>query len=533
MLTNAQPQSAPKGQTQPGGGGSFFQPKLSINEPGDVYEQEADAVAERVMRTEDSNGSLFFKPALPALQRKEDATMRADAAGEVENYVSRLSGGQHLPDETRQFFEAKMGQDFSEVKIHTNTEAANSARSINAQAYTTGNQIVFGNGRYSTVTNEGKYLLAHELTHVVQQRHSQTGGGGFQRTPDIQRNGEPEGETNSYRLIARFLPGARPVIRRVLAVLRYLGMPISGVALGVKISGTAGDTVQAGAGVDSLYFLDIANLELTTDTLAFGELGVGLSLGTGGGIIVGIRVSPNAQYGSMSGAYGGHSFNFALRLIAGVGFSISPGIFSGQEGFLAATFSIGAQAGASASYSYAVSAADALVAIESGMQEIVSGITNGLRSFREITEAVGGVGQEMVSTLFVRPIVTARASLMPSNWNLDALPIRTRNHLRVIGGVVNLTGTADQMLAYMSRRLNSFSIQPLLNDMSVDIVQALHARGDVISNNIAAYFTPSYIGNLSVLNFIQTLEEYGLLRFIRPPAVIAAEMMQTGQAATP
>ncbi|QHT70501.1 hypothetical protein GXP67_29545 [Rhodocytophaga rosea] len=97
----------------------------------------------------------------------------------------------------------------------------------------------------------------------------------------IQRQDEPQGETDQRRLIARFLPSARPGIRRVLSLLRMVGIPVSGVAIGVRLSGTASDTIQVGAGVDSLYFLDVANLELTTDTLAYGELGVGLTIGAG------------------------------------------------------------------------------------------------------------------------------------------------------------------------------------------------------------------------------------------------------------
>ena len=68
------------------------------------------------------------------------------------------------------FFNQKMGYDFSNVKIHTDAVAAKSASSINAQAYTTGNHIVFNQNQYHPETTDGKKLLAHELTHVVQQQ---------------------------------------------------------------------------------------------------------------------------------------------------------------------------------------------------------------------------------------------------------------------------------------------------------------------------------------------------------------------------
>jgi len=62
-----------------------------------------------------------------------------------------------------------MGHDFSRVRVHTGEEAAQSARALQAKAYTTGNEIVFGQGQYDTTSGEGKRLLAHELVHVVQQ----------------------------------------------------------------------------------------------------------------------------------------------------------------------------------------------------------------------------------------------------------------------------------------------------------------------------------------------------------------------------
>ena len=533
---------------------TFFQPKLPINQANDPDsfrdQQEADATADKVMRMpcSSADNNLFFHPAISSIQRKcahceeeEKQAQRKEsndnepaAPEQAETYINSLHGkGRSLAPHERNFFEPRFGHDFSNVQLHTGSEANQSAKSINALAYTHGNNIVFGSGQYQPNTESGKRLMAHELTHVIQQKQfpdDQNNGIAFQRVPDIQRNGEPQGETNQYRLIVRFLPSARPAVRRILSVLRMLGVPISGVALGVKLSGTAGDTAQVGAGVDSLYFLDIANLELTTDTLAYGELGVGLSLGAGGGIIIGIRLSPNAQYGTMSGAYGGHSFNFALRLIAGVGFSISPGIFSGQEGFLAATISIGAQAGASASYSYAVSGTDAAEAINTRAQQIADGINSGVQTINTGIAIAGGITQAVVSTLVVRPILIARASLMVSNWNLDALPGRTQTDLRVIGGVLNLTGTPDELLAYVSRRLNSFQIQPLLSEMSADIAQALRTRGTANDNILAAAVTPEFLGNMSVLNFIHTLNEYRLLRFIRPPEVIADELSQPATA---
>jgi hypothetical protein len=75
-----------------------------------------------------------------------------------------------LPAETQAFFEPRFSTDFSSVRIHDGTAAAASAETVNAAAYTSGDSIVFGSGRYSPHTHRGRHLLAHELTHVVQQR---------------------------------------------------------------------------------------------------------------------------------------------------------------------------------------------------------------------------------------------------------------------------------------------------------------------------------------------------------------------------
>jgi len=109
------------------------------------------------------------------LQRKSNSLSSEKGLDEpgFENYVSGLgSSGIPLSKETRNFFEPRMGYDFSNVRIHADSVAAKSAGSINALAYTNGNNIVFNQNQYSPDTEGGKSLLAHELTHVVQQSSS-------------------------------------------------------------------------------------------------------------------------------------------------------------------------------------------------------------------------------------------------------------------------------------------------------------------------------------------------------------------------
>src|SRR5512135_890937 len=85
------------------------------------------------------------------------------------------SSGQPLDAATRAFMEPRFGHDFSGVRVHSDAQAAESAHAVNALAYTVGQDVVFGASRYAPKTHEGAHLLAHELTHVVQQGVSRTG----------------------------------------------------------------------------------------------------------------------------------------------------------------------------------------------------------------------------------------------------------------------------------------------------------------------------------------------------------------------
>jgi Domain of unknown function (DUF4157) len=148
----------------------MLQPKLTINSPGDIYEQEADRVAEQVMQGRSANhhAPTPIRPISP--QRKEQSGERPQAADAPSNLPKVLSSaGWPLDADTRAFFEPRLGSDFSQVRVHTDEMAAKSAQGINALAYTSGQRIAFAAGAYQPQTTNGKRLLAHELTHVLQQ----------------------------------------------------------------------------------------------------------------------------------------------------------------------------------------------------------------------------------------------------------------------------------------------------------------------------------------------------------------------------
>jgi hypothetical protein len=148
-----------------------LQTKLSISSPGDVFEREADAVADQVMRMPEvalqPNASARPNDHGPLIKRK---TCGGAGGGTVASgFTSRLGPGAPLDSASRNYFEPRFGRDFSAVRVHTDDAAANSAAAIHARAYTIGRDVVFAAGQFSPSTSAGQHLLAHELAHVAQQ----------------------------------------------------------------------------------------------------------------------------------------------------------------------------------------------------------------------------------------------------------------------------------------------------------------------------------------------------------------------------
>lgn len=161
----------------------FLQPKLAISQPGDPYEQEADRVADQVMRMTTptvqrqcaacTNGVALCPDCAEdkksPVRRKMPSSIEAAGMSVSDSVVSEIGPGQPLDAATRTFFEPRFGHDFSRVRVHTGTGAEQSAKDLSAHAYTMGNDVVFGAGRFAPGTIEGRRLMAHELAHVVQQ----------------------------------------------------------------------------------------------------------------------------------------------------------------------------------------------------------------------------------------------------------------------------------------------------------------------------------------------------------------------------
>ena len=195
-----------------------IQAKLKVGQPGDIYEQEADRVADEVMRMpepgvqpkpisslsqgpscgdEDMEGELIqtrpiAEKITPLIQRQPEVEeeepikeldeeewpiMTKGISSGTQQINSDLpvrlnrskGGGQHLPEADRIFMESRFGVDFSSVKVHTDSNAGQMNKDLNAQAFTYGSDIYFNDGQFQPKTSQGKRLLAHELVHIVQQ----------------------------------------------------------------------------------------------------------------------------------------------------------------------------------------------------------------------------------------------------------------------------------------------------------------------------------------------------------------------------
>ena len=167
-----------------------LQSTLRVSNPRDPAEREADTTAKKIMRMSvaESPGLGVFKPGglAPSISRFSDSitrmrerssesilARRADGpstvAPDVSPSIHGAGAGSPLPPSVRRFMEPRFGADFSRVRVHTGEQAARLNRAVSAQAFTVGNQIFFGRDRFQPDSQEGRELIAHELTHTIQQ----------------------------------------------------------------------------------------------------------------------------------------------------------------------------------------------------------------------------------------------------------------------------------------------------------------------------------------------------------------------------
>lgn len=188
--------------------GASLQTKLSVSNAGDSYEHEADRVADAVVRTPSSLPAAIAFGITPLAQRMPDGNAKKDddkhvqkkgkdisddkkkddgvaqkkatvgagsletmgAPAQVESQIGRLStAGEALSAADKSYFQSRFGYNFNDVRIHTGAGAQSAAAALNARAFTVGQHVFFGSGEYRPQTTEGRHLMAHELTHTIQQ----------------------------------------------------------------------------------------------------------------------------------------------------------------------------------------------------------------------------------------------------------------------------------------------------------------------------------------------------------------------------
>jgi len=217
---------------------SHLQAKLTVRAPDDAYEREADRVAEAVLRMpkptasaapaerlqrqcaaceeeelrrqaapeppEEKEEALGRQPEEKEEEEGEGEALQAQAApGEVPEVTPDLEtriralrgGGRPLRASVRSFFEPRFGRDFGAVRLHTGEAAAAVARAVRAQAFAVGRDIGFGAGKYRPESNQGRRLIAHELTHVVQQQAIDSA----RQTGTLQRLTDPMSDISTFQ----------------------------------------------------------------------------------------------------------------------------------------------------------------------------------------------------------------------------------------------------------------------------------------------------------------------------------------------
>lgn len=177
--------------------GRKFQPKLKIGQPGDKFENQADAVADRVMRI-GQNESLRMQPEdeeeesiqmMPEEHLTFQMKCKECEGGEMlhpksengDSFLNRnisdklqssFAAGSTLTSDTNQYMSSVFGTDFSGIRVHTDAEAVQMNQQLGARAFTHGENIYFNSGEYNPESSDGKRLLAHELVHTIQQSNT-------------------------------------------------------------------------------------------------------------------------------------------------------------------------------------------------------------------------------------------------------------------------------------------------------------------------------------------------------------------------
>lgn len=308
--------------------------------------------------------SLYMKRAQPParLQRDANSTNAGAAASGAGGPVSpdlaadinslRSRGGSPLGNAERNFFEPRFGRDFSDVRVHAGPDAAKIARQVNARAFTIGRDVVFGAGEYRPDTNDGRRLMAHELTHTVQQGAA---GKTLAAKPVLQRQTmlrrerneqpAPRKQSETEQFIRSVAAEALPILlgRQMLLplhfYLRAMGLKMNGIGVGLNLTSGAALGAYAQTNVISYGIYGIKEDEIGDAAFYTPELGAGLTAGWDGigiGAVVSLIYTKDPSQKALIKALGGTSVLAQIGVDAMVGFevqaSVGKDLFFGEPG---------------------------------------------------------------------------------------------------------------------------------------------------------------------------------------------------------
>ena len=514
--------------------------KLEVSQPGDDLEQEADRVAERVMRmpleavapttprqstplsllvqrvcssctSERSDGKEPVQRALDGAQSPRDP---GAAAGWLQRlHQARASGGEALPLKIRQVMEPRFGASFDSTRVHHDSSASSLARDISARAFTTQDHVFFKDGEFMPTTERGQRLLAHELAHVVQQR---SGLATWGREPSFSAR-----VTTSEETLVQRQPDAAEAQQPTAAdrsndpqfltclILCYLGIPpnLWRTVLNYVLSASIREfRARLGELKGSEEFEKWrAGITVWSD---FNKLK--LILGFLGESRISVFTIKNAAAVAIR--------RQALARLATAGVGEAALATASQIARKIAVFIEVAVAAGCATYCGATQLVNSIL-------EFSEAAASALSSFVAITSRIAGT----IGNIIAKPILIARAILTPTNWDLSALPARSRPHINVIGGAFLLSSTPDTFLADVARPLSSFGLGAILAELAEDVNTGMQQRGGFAQ---LVTFTPQVLARYTPIQLVNILKDYGLLKFIQSPEVLADKAL-AAQAAEP
>ncbi|GAB2708111.1 eCIS core domain-containing protein [Aliiglaciecola aliphaticivorans] len=492
------------------------QPKLTVSAANDVYEQEADAVANQVMSGNSSKVSHISRLHSPQASTKKDnaAARQSDSQNQQPNrlssYVNSLNGkGSPLSTAENRFFSSRFNHSFEGVRLHTNSEANQAAKGIQAKAFTYGNHIVFNQGAYRAHHPNSMHLLAHELTHVVQQggangvvsKKSDDASGWIQRTPEGDLTPEQVGQDPGLLLCF---------------ILCELGVPpsiwrdLTGLLLQAVWEEYKATYSQAQASVAfrrfELAFQTYTPLKIVQLLLTFivhGKIGlVAVRAASAEAIRARLRAMLISRGASSTAIIGAEQIARKVVIVIEVAIAAGCAVYCGS-----------------------LALGRAIVELTQAAAEGIIAFAEGLEAAGEIVGSiVGGIATE----IFVRPILTSLAMADVFNWDVNGLPSSTRADTVVMGLYLSsqLNGEdMDTLLTQLAKPINQYpdDFQHLISSTFAEIVTERQTL-----NEEPLPYTAQEILQLTPIAFIRLLNERAYLLFDQDPNDIADRMINGG-----